>query len=178
MTMKNKWIFLTVGCFIMALLFFARCSKKKTKVEVFDNMTIEEVIDHNELRKMEGMPVPLESPEKENDIKSIVEQWTPNTIYFDFDKWVLNGSSLEDLGNLCEEMHKKSESKLFVAGHCDERGSYEYNLALGQHRAESAKRYLIHCGIDESRIETISYGEEQTISPRHDMNRRDEFKIK
>ena len=69
-----------------------------------------------------------------------------------------------------------------VSGHCDERGSDEYNLALGNRRAASAKRYLVGKGVDGSRIETVSFGEERPVDPGHDetawaKNRRDEFDL-
>src|SRR5207245_10761872 len=68
------------------------------------------------------------------------------------------------------------------SGHCDERGSDEYNLALGNRRATAAKQYVVSHGIDGSRIETVSYGEERPLASGHDegawaQNRRDEFEI-
>src|SRR5213078_3343389 len=69
-----------------------------------------------------------------------------------------------------------------ISGHCDERGSDEYNLALGNRRATAAKQYLVSHGIDGGRIETSSYGEERPLAQGHDegawaQNRRDEFEI-
>jgi len=72
--------------------------------------------------------------------------------------------------------------KLRIAGHADDRGSDEYNLALGNRRAAAAKRYLENKGIDASRMEVVSYGEERPLNPGADesayaQNRRDEFEI-
>ena len=72
--------------------------------------------------------------------------------------------------------------KLQISGHADERGSDEYNLALGNRRAAAAKRYLENKGIDGSRIDVVSYGEERPLNPGHDeaayaQNRRDEFQV-
>jgi peptidoglycan-associated lipoprotein len=69
-----------------------------------------------------------------------------------------------------------------IEGHCDERGTNEYNLALGDRRAESAKSFLIDLGIDSSRLTTISYGEERPVDPRNmeeawAKNRRDHFVV-
>ncbi|MFP3929181.1 MAG: OmpA family protein, partial [Desulfobacteraceae bacterium] len=69
-----------------------------------------------------------------------------------------------------------------IEGHCDERGTNEYNLALGERRANAAKKYLISLGVSEDRVRTISYGEERPADPRHNeeawaKNRRDEFKL-
>ena len=70
-----------------------------------------------------------------------------------------------------------------IEGHCDERGTVEYNLALGDRRAESAKAYLVNLGIPASRIETVSYGEERPVDPGHNeaawaRNRRAAFVIR
>lgn len=70
-----------------------------------------------------------------------------------------------------------------IAGHCDERGSVEYNYALGARRSESAKSYLVSHGIDTSRITTVSYGEDRPVCKDHNescwyMNRRAEFTLK
>ena len=72
--------------------------------------------------------------------------------------------------------------RLTISGHADERGSDEYNLALGNRRAAAAKRYLQNKGIDGSRLDVVSYGEERPLNPGHDeaayaQNRRDEFQV-
>jgi peptidoglycan-associated lipoprotein len=72
--------------------------------------------------------------------------------------------------------------KIQISGHADERGSDEYNLALGNRRAAAAKRYLENKGIDGSRIDVVSYGEERPLNQGHDeaayaQNRRDEFQV-
>src|SRR5205807_5871502 len=72
--------------------------------------------------------------------------------------------------------------RIRISGHCDERGSDEYNLALGNRRATAAKQYVVSHGIDAGRIETVSYGEERPLASGHDeeawaQNRRDEFEI-
>ncbi len=72
--------------------------------------------------------------------------------------------------------------RIQTAGNCDERGSDEYNLALGNRRAMAAKHYLVEHGIDASRVETVSYGEERPIDPGHTeeawaKNRNDQFEI-
>jgi len=78
---------------------------------------------------------------------------------------------------------KNSSAKIIVEGHCDERGTAEYNMALGERRAQEAKQYLINLGIDASRIETISYGKERPLDNRSieeawAQNRRAQFLLK
>ena len=103
-------------------------------------------------------------------------------IHFDYDKAVLTG---EDVGTLDQKvaiLQANPALRIRISGHCDERGSDEYNLALGNRRATAAKQYLTSHGIDAGRIETISYGEERPLAQGHDesawsQNRRDEFEI-
>ena len=77
---------------------------------------------------------------------------------------------------------KYPKVKIQIEGHCDERGTAEYNLALGERRSNSAKKYLISLGVPEGRISTISYGKEKPLDPGHNeeawaKNRRDHFII-
>lgn len=78
-------------------------------------------------------------------------------------------------------MSKNADANIRIEGHCDERGTSEYNLALGDRRANSAKKYLVDLGISAERLSTISYGEEKPADPGHNeaawaKNRRDEIK--
>ncbi len=84
-------------------------------------------------------------------------------IHFDFDKYVLTPQSMMILDDKAAYLREHSGVRVLVEGHCDDRGSNEYNLALGDRRANSAKNYLVKSGVAESRITTISYGEEQPL---------------
>jgi peptidoglycan-associated lipoprotein len=88
-------------------------------------------------------------------------------IRFDYDKYDIRR---EDEGNLKENaafLKKNPNMKVQVEGHCDERGTVEYNLALGERRANSTKRYLVSLGISADRISTISFGKERPLDPGH-----------
>ncbi len=103
-------------------------------------------------------------------------------IHFDYDKSVLRGDDIGTLDQKVAVLQANPELRLRISGHCDERGSDEYNLALGNRRATAAKQYLVSHGIDAGRIETSSYGEERPLAQGHDegawaQNRRDEFEI-
>jgi len=103
-------------------------------------------------------------------------------IYFDFDKYNLKPPAVAKLDEVADFMSKNSDAKVRIEGNCDERGTNEYNLALGDRRANSAKKYLVDSGISAERLSTISYGEERPADPGHDeaawaKNRRDEFKL-
>jgi peptidoglycan-associated lipoprotein len=103
-------------------------------------------------------------------------------IYFEYDSDAIGEAGRSALDQKLSILQSNSGVRLRIAGHADERGSDEYNLALGQRRAASAKRYLTQRGIPEARIEIISYGEERPAASGGDesayaQNRRDEFEI-
>jgi peptidoglycan-associated lipoprotein len=84
-------------------------------------------------------------------------------IYFEFDRVELSTEAREILGKVAGLLKASPNKTLTIEGNCDDRGTNEYNLALGQHRADSAARYLQTLGIDRKRIKTISYGEERPV---------------
>ncbi len=103
-------------------------------------------------------------------------------IYFDYDKYNLKPLAQTALKNGAPAYLKYKEYKLVIEGHCDERGTAEYNLALGQKRADEAAKYLADLGIEKDRIKTISYGKEMPLDKGHDeaawsKNRRAHFVV-
>lgn len=104
------------------------------------------------------------------------------TIYFDYDRYTIRGDSKNALGSNADAIKSNAGwGPVTVEGHCDERGSEEYNLALGERRANAVRRYLIDLGVDGSRLRTVSFGEARPAVPGHDenawrYNRRSEFK--
>jgi len=103
-------------------------------------------------------------------------------IHFDYDKSNIRSDDTGALDQKVAILQANPELRIRVGGHCDERGSDEYNLALGNRRAQSAKQYLVSHGIDAGRIETQSWGEEKPLVDGHDesawsQNRRDEFEV-
>jgi peptidoglycan-associated lipoprotein len=103
-------------------------------------------------------------------------------VYFDLDKSDLTDQDKASLDQKVPILNANPGLRIRVAGNCDERGSDEYNLALGQRRAASAKRYLTDHGVDGSRVDVISYGKERPVANGHDegawaQNRNDQFEI-
>lgn len=103
-------------------------------------------------------------------------------IYFDFDAYVLSREARDSLVKNAGLMKNDRDAKVRIEGHCDERGSDEYNLALGEKRARAAMQYLMTMGIPEERLSVISFGREKPADHGHDeaawaKNRRDEFII-
>lgn len=105
------------------------------------------------------------------------------TIYFDFDSSDLSKSARDTLTRSAEVLMKAQKAaKIRIEGNCDERGSAEYNLALGERRAKAAAKYLANLGVQQDRLTTISYGKEKPAVQGNDeaawsKNRRDEFVI-
>lgn len=84
-------------------------------------------------------------------------------VYFDLSQWRLDSSDQEILKRQAAWLQSYPSVRILVAGNCDERGTREYNLALGERRAATVKEYLVNLGVDPSRIETVSYGKERPL---------------
>jgi peptidoglycan-associated lipoprotein len=85
----------------------------------------------------------------------------PDRVFFDYDSSVITSEGQATLQKQATYLRSKSNLNATVEGHCDERGTREYNLALGERRASAAKSYLVSLGVDASRLQTISYGKER-----------------
>lgn len=101
-------------------------------------------------------------------------------IHFDFDKAVLGKEAQDLLKRNGKYLNERQAIRIRIEGHCDERGTTEYNLALGERRAKAAYQYLMDLGVDPNRMSVVSYGEEQPLDPAHTeeawaKNRRAEF---
>lgn len=118
----------------------------------------------------------------ERRLQSDERAFTSINIYFDFDKYNLTPNAREILADKAYWLKKNPSVKVYIEGHCDERGTNEYNLALGERRSNSAKTYLNSLGISPGRMGTISYGEERPVDPSRNeeawaKNRRAHFVI-
>lgn len=89
------------------------------------------------------------------------------TFYFDYDKSVLRAADLAALEVHAQILRRNSDRSVVVEGHCDERGTREYNLALGERRADAVRNFLISAGVSARQIESVSYGEERPEDPGH-----------
>lgn len=115
--------------------------------------------------------------EQEGKVEALMKD-----INFEYDSYVISSSELPKINAVGNYLRQNGEIKVVAEGHCDERGTVEYNLALGQKRAEAVKAYLVKMGIDGGRIRTISFGAEVPVDPGHTeaawaKNRRAHFKI-
>jgi peptidoglycan-associated lipoprotein len=130
-------------------------------------------IDESQAKKqVEPAPVAPES-----SLKGALEK-----VFFDFDSYILSDTARSALAKNAELIRKDGSAKIRIEGHCDELGSDDYNLALGEKRAKAAQKYLESMGVDSHRLSTISYGKERPADQGHDdaaraKNRRDEFVV-
>ena len=128
-------------------------------------------------------PAPVPTPPPGPSIsQQAFQEFQNQDIYFDFDKYDLRTDARTTLDRKASFLNQNSSVRVQVEGHCDERGTNEYNMALGERRANAAKQYLTTAGISAGRLSTISYGEERPLDPGHTeaawaRNRRAHFVI-
>jgi len=120
---------------------------------------------------------------KSEHLMSEPELKLEKNVYFDFDKWTIRGDARDALTENARWLVANAGAQVKIEGHGDERGTNEYNLALGERRARSTKRYLINLGVSPSRISFISYGEEKSVCEEKNedcfqKNRRAHFVVK
>ena len=129
-------------------------AKQKAEKEARDRALREQAIRDQEAR---------EKAERDKAAAEAARLKDLSRIYFEFDRFELSTEAREILGRVAELLKANPKKNITVEGNCDDRGTNEYNLALGQHRADSAARYLQTMGIDRNRIKAISYGEERPV---------------
>ncbi|MBL4616094.1 MAG: peptidoglycan-associated lipoprotein Pal [Robiginitomaculum sp.] len=98
-----------------------------------------------------------------------IEEFSTNAgdrVYFAYDSYTLSAEARATISKQAAWLNSYPRTRILVAGNCDERGTREYNLALGARRSNSLKEYLVNLGVDPSRVTTISYGKERPIDPR------------
>lgn len=174
---KKLWIMMVLLLVIPGFMLTVACQKKVVGVtkepEVKEEKEV--VVEEKEVEEEEkvvAVPPPT----------TLDEMVMREDIYFDFDKSNLKPAAQENLLRKAEFLRANPDITVTVEGHCDERGTNEYNLALGDRRAESAKSFLVNLGISASRLTTISYGEERPLCTQQNeecwaRNRRDHFVV-
>ena len=174
--MKRYGILLAVFmAFVLAVTLTSGCStpKKATKEDVTKSGT-KPGLSEEELAKQRAEQEARERALREQAIRDqeardraaaaeAASLKDLSRIYFDFDRAELSSEAREILGKVAAQLKASPKKTLTIEGNCDDRGTNEYNLALGQQRADAAARYLQTLGIDRNRIKTISYGEERPV---------------
>ncbi|PKN68481.1 MAG: peptidoglycan-associated lipoprotein [Deltaproteobacteria bacterium HGW-Deltaproteobacteria-10] len=196
---KNlTWVGLLI-VLVFSLSIFAGCAEKKAVVKegaAQDQQVSSDQAAKDAAAKAEADRLAREQAEKDRLAREQAEkeqsarvqaaataEVTVKDIYFDFDKSNIRPDAREVLKANADYFLKNSAAAIIVEGHCDERGTAEYNMALGQRRAQEAKKYLVNLGVKGSAIKTISYGKERPVDQGHDeqawaKNRRAHFAVK
>ena len=190
----KRSFFIITAIILMSGMIAAGCSKKAVKSEITGEgaegaPNVEAVAP--ETAKPEAGEV---SPKKEEAIKSeeisraeTTEKAEPvvgikgvEDIFFDYDRSYIRDDAKSVLEANASYLKANKNGRILIEGHCDERGTSEYNIALGERRAQAAQKYLVALGVDQSRISTISYGKEKPFCEEHNEqcyqeNRRAHF---
>ncbi|MGC9045196.1 MAG: peptidoglycan-associated lipoprotein Pal [Thermodesulfovibrio sp.] len=172
MSIKN--LFLVIFC----LFFVFACAERKIYMP---EGKVEGEIPKKEEKIEAGKPEQQEeiSTEKMSELVKKLQDEVRD-IHFDFDKYDIKQEDIPTLKKVASILQKYPGLKVIIEGHCDERGTAEYNFALGQKRANAVKQYLITLGVPSSKMEIISYGEEKPLCNEHNescwqKNRRAHF---
>ncbi len=164
MKMDRKWIVLAA---MMALLLVSACSKKPEPVVTPPPPVVTEKAPMTDVKPDTTPAGPVDVEEKKppmslQDMQREAEgQGLLGDVFYDFDKSDLRAQARERLAKNAEYMKGHPSLRFTIEGHCDERGTNEYNIALGQNRGSTALDYLTSLGVDRGRFKTISYGEER-----------------
>ena len=174
-------------CLVVTLVFSAGCATKKVQKETAltpppaPAQTLTPPVD---------IPKPVPVVEQRKAVEPVVDKpqvvveplpvAVLQSVPFEYDQHLLSDTAREILAANAAILKAQGRLQVTLAGYCDERGSDQYNIALGERRAESVRNYLLSLGISAGRLETISYGEEKPLDPGHDedawaKNRRVEF---
>ena len=180
---------------IPGLMFAASCAKKAVVAEPAVTPAVEEEAEAERLtaeeqaraareeRRLREARIREEARERrEREEMAEKEKFLNEDIHFEFDQSRLLPEAKEILTDKAKWLRAHPDVSAVIEGHCDERGTNEYNMALGDRRSNSAKSFLVDMGIASGRLTTISYGEERPVDPRHDeeawaKNRRAHFVI-
>ena len=191
MNHKN-WAFLVLTLVIFVGFLAPSCGKKeiKTQTVMSEDEARRRAEEEARKREQERQAAIREEQLREDQLReesqrsqSAREMFENEDILFEFDSASLSVEAQEILRAKAAWLRENPRARVIIEGHCDERGTNEYNLALGDRRAFSAKSFLVDLGIDDSRLTTISYGEEKPIASGSTedawaKNRRAHFVIK
>ncbi len=183
--MNAKRIFALMLMLCMVVALGAGCAKK-TADSMPAGATKVEISDKDTDWQSKPAPAPESRSLTEDEIRAQqreqAQREVGNMIFFAFDSFELTPESRDVLTAKADTLKKYSLFSIIIEGHCDERGTSEYNLALGERRAKAAQQFLNQLGIGDMRMTIVSYGKERPLDPGKgetswSKNRRDEFKI-
>ncbi|MCP4374377.1 MAG: peptidoglycan-associated lipoprotein Pal [Deltaproteobacteria bacterium] len=167
---------------IPGLLFTVSCAQQQVTDTTEETATEPEKAPEETATEATAQQPTADMSEEERAILAARNMFLSEDVYFEFDKSSLDSMAQDVLSRKSDWMRDNPDVVVSIEGHCDERGTNEYNLALGEKRAESTKTFLVDLGIDAYRISTVSYGEERPVDDGHSeeswaKNRRAHFII-
>jgi peptidoglycan-associated lipoprotein len=182
----KKWV---VGALSVVMVFAMGCAKKEVVKSTGTGPEAAVSAPETPAGKPEGIVTEPLEPEASTADKQVAmagiaaTQEKPSAfedIHFDFDKSFIREDAKPPLQKVADYLKRNPGASLVIEGHCDERGTPEYNIALGERRATSAKNYLVSLGVKGGALSTVSFGEEKPVDPGHNedawaKNRRAHF---
>jgi len=187
---KKLWIFIGLLVIVPGLLFTVSCAKKVVQSEptVEQDIAVQDAAADAEIARAAQEKVAQEEAARqwemqaEEDLRqaqlaeeaakeaemeraemAAMQMFMNEDIYFDFDSSALGDMAKNVLSRKAEWLRMNTDASVIIEGHCDDRGTSAYNIALGDRRAESAKAFLLDLGIDANQLSSISYGEERPV---------------
>ena len=181
---RSLWV-LSIMLFAFSLLSFSACRRGIVKDDELDDLATEQEMREEAMKRLDEEGITeeeLEAARRKVAELSAQEGMNLSNVYFDFDDFSLDQEAKTALAQNAAWLINNPQREIIIEGHCDERGTDEYNIALGERRANSTKRYLIVLGVNGAQLSTISFGEERPANTGHDesawsQNRRAEFVI-
>lgn len=156
---------------ILSLIFVSGCAKDKVSDEEMKPSTDKDAMGKEE--SLESKPIGISEGRTSEGLLPV---------YFDFDSSDIRNDQVSRIEANGDFLSSQADTNIRIEGNCDPRGTSEYNMALGERRALGAKKYLVNLGVSDSRLSTISFGEERLLMHGHDelswaQNRRADFVI-
>ena len=181
---KSLWV-LSIVVFVFSLLSFSACRRGVVKDDELDDFATQEEMREEAMKRLDEEGITeeeLEAARTKVAELSAQERMNLANVYFDFDDFSLSQEAKAVLAQNAAWLINNPQREVIIEGHCDERGTDEYNIALGERRATSTKRYLSVLGVNKAQLSTISFGEERPANTGHNesawaQNRRAEFVI-
>ena len=189
--MLNKiWICICLLVILPGLLIVTGCANKAVHTEQMaeeaapapeEKATQQKAAAAVEVQAAEDVN-PVQTEEATRTARMVSQEVMRDDIYFDFDSAVLKEAAKVELVRKAEWLRGNPDASVIIEGHCDERGTSAYNIALGDRRAQSAKAFFVDVGVDAGQLSTISYGEERPVDVAQTeaawaMNRRAHFAV-
>ncbi len=183
---RNPFILFLLCISLSMPLLTISCAKKAMAppepiVEVQEEVV---VIATDDTDQASGMPTEeqIAAEQALAEAAAEMDRFVSEAVYFDFDSAALSPAAQMELSWKAAYLDRHPDITIAIQGNCDDRGTVEYNLALGERRAQAAKTYLVDMGVDGMRIRTVSFGEENPVDPAQNevawaKNRRDDFVI-